>query len=66
MDMDVEGGVDRFLSDDDECSFCNGIGKLNKSGAPDCEHCNGTGVGNSYLPAFLKDGSKSSDKSQNW
>ena len=50
---DVESELGRLLSGDDECPQCNGMGKLNKPGAPDCPHCKGTGVTEFFLHGYL-------------
>jgi DnaJ-class molecular chaperone len=60
--MDVESEVDRLLSNDDECPHCNGMGKLNKPGAPDCPHCKGTGVTGSFRQGYPKNRAKRSPK----
>jgi DnaJ-class molecular chaperone len=56
--MDVESEGDRLLSYDDECPYCNGMGKLNKPGVPDCPHCKGTGVMAPLQHGHLKNGAR--------
>jgi hypothetical protein len=63
--MDVEIEVIRLVSDNDECLHCNGLGKLNAPGAPDCPHCKGTGVMHLFLQGYPKNKAKISGRSQN-
>ena len=64
--MGTESEVNRLVNDNDECPYCNGIGKLNIPGAPDCPHCKGTGVMEFLLHGYPKNEAKIRGKSQNW
>lgn len=50
--MDVETEVDQVLRSEEECPHCNGMGKLNKPGAPECPLCKGTGVADPFLHRY--------------
>jgi len=52
--MCIEGEENRLLRSSDECPYCEGIGKLNKPGAPDCPYCRGTGVMESFPNDYPK------------
>ncbi len=56
MDVGFEGN--RLVSDSDECPYCNGLGKLNTPGAPDCAHCKGTGVIDLFMNVYPKNETK--------
>ena len=47
--LDSESEPGRWFIFGEECSFCNGTGKLVKPGGPDCPQCDGTGVNDAYL-----------------
>jgi DnaJ-class molecular chaperone len=64
--MVVESEGNRLVSDNDECPYCNGIGKVNEPGAPDCPYCKGTGVMESFLQSYPKKKATMSGKIRNW
>ena len=63
--MGAEIEVNRLVNDNDECPYCNGMGKVNAPGAPDCPQCRGTGVMGLFLQSYPQNEAKISCKSQN-
>jgi DnaJ-class molecular chaperone len=63
MGVEIEGS--RLVNDNDECPYCNGIGKVNGPGAPDCPQCRGTGVMGVFLRSYPQNEAKISGESHN-
>jgi DnaJ-class molecular chaperone len=61
--MGAEIEVNRWVSDNDECPRCCGIGKLDEPGAPDCPYCKGMGVMEVFLQGLPQNEAKAGGKS---